>query len=321
MSDNPIMNIGDLAESTKLGYMNQRSHVVYTIYFKPADVPAEAPEEKIKTFMKESQEFYRKEMERHEFDAKTFRLDTKNGDVDVRTAEGKEKACKYTCYQDVESDLVSQFPEFEDKNNIYVIFMGGTEFVKPNSNNIGVGFPFDGSKCGGAARIATVGKGMHPSIVAHELGHAFGLYHNIKHGNFLMNSEVLTGHGREELNNKKLDKYEAEWLDRHRHFNDIQATSDEVKISIKDRKDQPNTITFLFDVESRCELHQVQILKMNKKPYITDILNWRPLKSKHNTVKIRICKSELETTDEIRVLSIDTQGNTGQKPLWAKDQI
>ena len=124
--------------------MNQTSHIVRTIYFKPVGI-LEVPKKKIRTLMQDSQAFYRAEMERHRYGTKTFRLETdRNDEVVVYTVNGKKQAEAYTSYQDIEPELP---PELREKNNIHVIFMGGLRFVK-DSNAWGVGFSYYGSACG-----------------------------------------------------------------------------------------------------------------------------------------------------------------------------
>ena len=273
--------------------------IVRTIYFQPTNAP-DVPSVKIKSLMKQTQAFYRSEMERLDYGSKTFRLETDgNGEPIIHVVQGRRPSHVYTSYQAVEPDLPNHL---KNKNNIHVFFMGGMQFVKPGA--LGVGFPFSGGACGGIVRTATLGEGFRSSVVAHELGHAFGLYHNLKKGNFLM------GHGRTEL-----DDYEARWLDKHHYFNsvhEINAVPKIVKVhqtehvAIRTKGvnfQEKEGVRFRIDVSSRNALHQGQILRASD----TAIVGWT--KGNGTTILIDVLRSDVIRDRTAYLEVMDVQGN------------
>ena len=275
--------------------------IVKTVYFQPVNAPA-VPADRIKTFMKDTQAFYRAEMERNGYGAKTFRLETDNNGVPViHIVEGKRDAHVYTSYQALESDLPH---DLKNQNNTHVFFMGGMQFVKPGA--WGVGFPYAGASCGGITRIAAHGEGMKLSVIAHELGHAFGLYHNILEGDNLMGPGT-----------KELDDYEARWLDKHHYFNsvhEINAVPKVVKVhetehvAIKTKGvnfQEKDGVRFQIDVESQNVLHQGQILRASD----VAIVGWTELKGNRAIVVIDALRSDLLRDRTAYLEVMDVLGN------------
>ena len=276
--------------------------IVRVIYFKPLNAPAMP--KNIPHLMIDVQDFYRSEMERHGYGSKTFRLETnKQGELIVHTVNGKKNPNFYTSYQALEPELPRAL---RNSNNIHVFFMGGMRSVKPGGGTWGVGFPLAGGVCGGMVRIAAAGEGMRLSVISHELGHAFGLYHNIRRGNFLMGPGT-----------KDLDDYEARWLDKHHYFNSIHAINAVPKVikvhqtehvGIKDKGvnfQERDGVRFKIDVQSRNTLYQAMILRDSD----VGIVGWSKLRGNNDTVEIDAFRSDL-LRDQIAYLEfMDILGN------------
>ncbi len=179
---------------------------VRVIYFQPTDAPVAGPIEKIRDAMEHTQEYYAEEMERHKFGRKTFRLERDTaGKVVVHTVKGKYTAHHY--FRDTAGTLDAELPtNMKDQNDILISFIGGLDGVAGGWNGQGQArFEHDCGACKGWTAVANKDSNFALSTVAHELGHAFGLYHNLagKRGeNFLMwHSGVL-------------ELYEARWLNK-----------------------------------------------------------------------------------------------------------
>ena len=68
----------------------------------------------------------------------------------------------------------------------------------------------------GKAVIAGENPNFGVPLIAHELGHAFGLYHNI------IGDASIMRRGRDNIDNViEFNDYETRWLDRHHYFNDV----------------------------------------------------------------------------------------------------
>ena len=276
--------------------------IVRVVYFKPIDAPRMP--DGIPQLMIDVQDFYRSEMERHGYGAKTFRLETDNqGELIVHTVNGKKNPNFYTSYQALEPELPR---ELRNQNNIHVFFMGGMRSVKPGGGTWGVGVPLAGGVCGGNARIAAVGEGFRFSVIAHELGHTFGLYHNIRRGNFLMGPGTVD-----------LDDYEARWLDKHHYFNsihEINAVPKVIKVhqtehvGIKEKGvnfQERDGVRFKIDVQSRNTLYQAMIFRDSD----VGIVGWSKLRGNNDTVEIDAFRSDV-LGDRVAYLEVmDILGN------------
>ena len=275
----------------------QLPFIVRTIYFQPVDAPPAT--DRIAQLMIDVQNLYRTKMERNGYGAKTFRLETdENGNHFAHIINGKHNIAYYGEPKTSEK-IRDELPSALNKtnNNIHVVIVGGLKYV--NNSVLGVGWGSVGKNCGGWAFISTESGRFRMRLIAHEIGHAFGLYHSITGDTSIMKS------------GSELHDYEARWLDRHRYFNTFQSTSYGVKISDVIIDTQQSIITFRFDVESIHELHQAQILKEPS----TDILAWKRLKGKRDTIDFRIGRSALVDASRIQVLIMDTQGNINLTPV------
>ena len=266
--------------------------IVRTIYFQPTNAPA--PTDRIAELMIEVQDFYRTEMERNDYGDKTFRLETDNdGDVVVHTVKGRNNIAHYSAT--TSASITQELPvELKNNNNIHVIIVAGLRLV--NNRVWGVGWPVYGAASGGYAVISTKSGHFGKSVIAHELGHAFGLYHNIRDGNFLM------GPG-----SKALDTYEARWLDKHHYFNDVHNINHvpDFRIIQRIREVEKDVLRFQIEVDSINGLHQAQIFRHSD----VAILGWQPLDGNTDTAEFHIRRNILDNQKHVSVQVLDTQGN------------
>ena len=187
--------------------VNAQQFTVRTLYFQASDAPA-PPSLKIINLLTQTQEFYRAEMERHGYSDKTFKLETDGaGNIGFHHVRGKQKSGYYTrdTYNRVKSELPSQFarnPNSQD--NVLLLIVGGLKYL--DNGGIGYSWSYSGKRTGGVALIA--GNDLFFRLIAHEIGHTFGLNHTDVRG-------AIMGAGEDML----LD-YNAYWLDRHHLFND-----------------------------------------------------------------------------------------------------
>ena len=266
--------------------------IVRAVYFQPTDAPDadDAYKEKISRLMLDTQDLYRQEMEKHGYGQKTFRLETRNDKVVVHIVKGWHDIAHYV-KNGKTTTFIDELPDgrgvdLKNPNNVVVLFVGGADFFFTEIVLFGVdGFAscYDGFNCGG---IAIVSQDPHMRVVAHELGHTFGLMHYFQSSKALM--------GRSTPNALELNEFEARWLDKHHYFNAIHNINAVPKISLS-RKPRRATlegktwIEFNVTVESINGLHQVQLSRRSD----GNVLGWAEVDDNRDTVQFFVMKDSL----------------------------
>ena len=274
---------------------SQLSFTVRTIYFRPAGAPASPSW--IDGLMHDVQQFYGDEMERNGYAAKTFRLETdRNNKVIVHTVNGKESSARYA--NDTTEKITRELPQrfVDDNNDIYFIFVGGLSTI---DGNCGIGYPIYGWENGGYAFAGTQGGCLSISLVAHELGHAFGLYHNLEDPKAVMG-----------IGDDKFVNYETRWLDKHHYFNAVHHINGFPKIthvhSLKSVEvEGADYVKFSIDVSNINGLHQAQILRASD----VGIVGWTELNGRQDTANILAKRSRLLNERSATIQILDVRGN------------
>ena len=287
------------------------SHADFTvrvIYFQPTDAP-EAPVEKIRSAMEHTQKYYADEMEKHKFGRKTFRLERDNaGEIVVHAVKGIHKAQHY--FNDTQGTLNAELPaNMKNKNDILIIFIGGLWGVAGGWNGQGQAwFGHDCGACKGWTAIANKNGNFALSTVKHELGHAFGLYHNLrgKHGaNLLMWFDGV------------LDAYEARWLDKSRYFNDkAHIVNPPPRILNPARpkamlKNNTDYVDFSVDIEGNQGLYQAQIFRASDHC----VVDWQELDAHKETVSFEVKRTDLTGDFQLWIHVQDIQGNQSVRDM------
>jgi len=278
-----------------VGSADAQQYIVKTVYFQPTDAPA--PPARIIQLMLEAQDFYRSELERHGYESRTFQLETdKQGNIGFHHIKGRHPAIHYI--SDTYNQIKREFPfEFKresvvGQNNIHVIFVAGLDRI--NNTNLGVGFPYSQFHSGGNALIA--GNIASFRLVAHELGHAFGLFHT---GTI----NALMGPGRDIF----LD-YEARWLDNHHFFSDTHIKTDfpEAVLDFPIEAIGGATIRFKVIARSDSGLYHAQLCRKRD----TYILGYdETITGESDMIQVDASRGRLINGDSVWFQIMDVNGN------------
>ena len=180
---------------------------VRLLYFLPNDRPYR-PEvvQKMKDTIRTIQTFYAEQMEAHGYGKVTFRVETDSqGEPIVHRVDGGHPFSYYdnTLGSEVSSELQQAFDMMA---NIYFVVLGADALRQGDGQPaLGVGYRF--SKNGGDALVPNE---FSWDLVAHELGHAFGLGHDFRDGEYIMSY----GPGQ-----SRLSQCAADFLAVHSYFN------------------------------------------------------------------------------------------------------
>ena len=234
-------------------------YIVRLIYFLPNDrAPQQDIDTKLDTLIRDVQQFYADEMERHGFGRKTFTFETDvNGKAVVHHVDGQFTDSYYrqnTAHKVREEIREQQF--FALHRNYVVV-------IDISSERVGV------TACGEAKAfldrndkmfvIPASGECFNFKTAAHELGHTFGLRHDFRNNAYIMSYGS---------NQNKLSKCAAEWLDTHRFFNSSQTSFNE-SVQINKRAViqmlpplaySPKAVRLRFEVTDPDGLHQAQLI-------------------------------------------------------------
>lgn len=271
------------------------TYTVRTVYFQPTDAPD--PTVEVVEVIRETQAFYKSELERYGYPPRTFQHETDaSGNIAVHIINGRHPALHYIgdTYNLIQRELPFNFKRVSPigQNNIHVIFVAGLNNV--DSNFLGVGYPFSQFHSGGNAVVA--GNKATVSLVAHELGHAFGLFHTGTIG-------ALMGRG----NDFFLD-YEARWLDNHHFFRDRHIKTDfpEGVLDFPIEAIGGGTIRFKVAARSKSGLYHAQLCRSRG----TYILGYDDtLTGKSDIIQIDASRGRLINGDSVWFQIMDVHGN------------
>ena len=272
--------------------------IVRTIYFQPIGTKSIPPSE-IAVIMEYAQELYASEMELQGFGRKTFTLErNRAGDVVVHRVNGRKTARNYhnSTFDAVTQEMPNRFnpntAPWSKQDEIRVILVGGLGRID-NNTNYGVMASFSGIRYGGTSVIAanTDDYGAKVGdVVAHEVGHCFGLSHKPKGT---------------DPDPPSLEHYEARWLDTSYHFNDFTndytfPNYDKNKIELSATHD--DTVVFKLPVSHANGLHQSMITRNGV------VANWDYLNGETSDV-VRFEMPREEWAQKMELFLMDVKGN------------
>ena len=284
--------------------------MVRLIYFLPSDqFPRRDIDTKLDRLIKDVQQFYAGEMERHGFKGKTFAFETDaTGKTVAHRVEGQftDSYYRQNTFRKVWDEIREQF--YTPQNIYFIAIDIGNERVGRGYNEVcGVG-EFHGAS-NAYVLIPASGDCFNLKTASHELGHAFGLQNDFRSDTYIMSFGS---------NPNKLSECAAEWLDAHRYFNTGQSqTSLDNPTTIKmlpPLASPPYAIRLRFEVTDSDGAHQAQLLTpatiRNQDRGQPKLLSCKRLNGETDTIEIEFTTSQLTVNSRQVTLSvIDVYGN------------
>ncbi len=275
---------------------------------------------KLDRIIREVQQFYADEMERHGFGRKTFTFETdENGKAKIYLIESeltKDLDFSNDTWLAVSDDYdslynVSRDNKFPGSGTFqYLLRSGGTI-----SNNIAE-MHIEGANYEG--RIDVLTRNLNRDRIADELRPAFNIPYDYRESGSNFLTRIFSGG-----NEIKLSKCEAEWLERNRYFNPHQTFFDkapEIDLRISP-SEFAETRNFQFDVSDEDGIHQAQL-------YVPG-----DIKSQRNIRKLQDCQSVngkkkanvvFEITDpeikNVKLQMIDMLGNIASREFHITEE-
>ena len=268
---------------------------VRCVYFLPSNSTAELRiDTKLDSLVKQGQRFYASEIARHGYGQKTFRLETDTrGKVVLHRVNGRFTSHYYhQNHPQIESELPQ---EFRTQNNIVIVFVEGNTTIA--SGTCGVGWDVvNTGRDRGYVLVPASGDCLNVSVVAHELGHAFGLRHNLSDPTYLMGA-----------GNDYLAPCEAEWLSVHHYFNTPHTLNSAPKITRihSPIKANDDTVRYKVDIHDLDGLVQAHFFF----PSGIELVGCSSLSGQSDTAEFVVPQWKVSGAEKIIAQAIDTNGN------------
>ena len=298
----------------------QERPIVRLIYFRPSDRATHPDiDAKVDALIQDVQRFFADQMETHGFSRKTFLYETHaNGKAVVHHVTGRYTDAHYTGFAFGsgiwgEIDHVHRFSETKDiylvltdmSSETYSKFICDPEARKAAGEVCGVAVGVESAGTSGHA-LVPIGRCFNIRVIAHELGHVFGLVHDFRNNAFLMS------HGTAPNDQNQLSYCAAEWLDVHPAFNPggIFLPSDTtVKLSASPAS-QGDAIHLRFEITDPDGLHQVQLIHYRDRDAMSVMLDFKGLNGATNSiVEFTSTETALVNSRSARIQCVDINGS------------
>ena len=289
---------------------------VRMIYFLPNDRPYRGEAvQRMKEEILNIQTFYAEQMEAHEYGARTFRIETDNqGDPMVHRVDGQHPDSHYL--EDTFFTVVEEVGQIFDGNGRNVHFI----VIENSTNKIsGRGGAAWARRGGGEALVPG---DFWPKTAAHELGHAFGLWHDFHKNAYIMSYYPLAD---------QLSACSAEFLSVSPYFNSTNPADADVEddtqnptielLSPSEYTEGATSVPVRLRLSAPGGLHQVLLLAVSEY-YQEEVMACRGLAGEEEAVVEFdydgvIPSSTFATllnllVHPIRLQAVDIEGNVSQ---------
>ena len=284
------------------------------IHFFPSDHTRQPIDTELQTLAKQTQDFYAQQMENHGFGRKTFQLETdSNGKTVVHHLQGSSPAKDYNS-----TSILRELRNLLHlTDHIYLVVLDpslqgslgglcGVATMRGSGSSASSG-AFQMSHQGRFAVVYASGHCAGVGVTAHELGHTFGLSHDYRDEDYVMN------HGGE---TRRFSYTAAEWLNVHPFLNARQPNTEENQTTIEILSQRADRLQ--FQIADTNGLHQAQLILTEDTPNnscgsTSSLYRFQPLNGTSG-ITLEFSGTEASTDAELRV--INRQGTISWKSLW-----
>ena len=284
-----------------VSFAHAQDFIVKSVCIVPNDAsrPSDQIIEKFRSLIEDTQEFYKNEMKRYGYGSKTFRLDVdREGKPVVQIINGKYSKSQYM--NDPQNYGKREFPV---SDTIYIILISDINLFFGYFGTADVTLNETCAGCRGFAYIGERDGNFTFNTVAHELGHAFGLMHNLK-GQQGDHSYLMW------IGKDRLDEHEARWLNKSPYFNHDFTVKNPPRTTKIHRFEAINKggtdyIKLKVDMIGHNSLYQAQAFRAIDHC----VLAWDALNGHSDTAELIIPKPDLFIENKVFVQAIDSRGN------------
>ena len=268
--------------------INSTHNMVRLVYFVPRQrQPQLDIDIKLDALIKNVQELFADEMERHGFGRKTFVFETdRRGNAVVHRVNGRFLDRHY--HHDTDGKVTEEVAQrFNFSKNVYLMVVDiSTEYIDGACGKGGDNWNLAGD-WGGRAFIPASGQCLNENLgielIAHELGHAFSVFHDFGNDAYIMSYGV---------NRTELSPCTAEWLDVNRYFNARRTPPNNSGTTFRmhlPALSPPNAIRFRFEISDPDGLQHAQLLtpatSIYEAPGEPKLLGCKKLEGRSQTVE------------------------------------
>ena len=292
---------------------NSPEYVVRVIYFIPNDrEPDPNIDERLDTLIKKAQQYYADQMESHGFGRKTFRFEFDNqGNAVVHHVIGEFNEAYYQNPSTGSWIVWNEIEELfgEAKNILLLALDSSSKFLDGDQGGFGAILGRgEGDSLSGRILFSTPLIELGEGVVVHELGHAFGLVHDLR----IDGTRIFT--------NQRLGDWmttsfcAAEWLDVNRYFNTTQKDFNQdtnVQMLTSNSGASPNSIRLQFEITDPDGLHQAQLYNPLSSVVYPSIIACKKLNGKTEIVEF-VTTDLTPENEDIALRVIDGHGNFSQ---------